>query len=113
MTNRNGDADDGARIRDEALSVMRDALEWSLTPAQWSGFAAMLSGMETDRLAEPEQRKALEDVTVQLELAGPPRIEAVDSAAEPAPPVVRERLNVLIDELSKPGEEDSRPGGRR
>jgi hypothetical protein len=117
MTNGNGEADDRARIRDDALSVLRDALEWSLTPAEWSGVAAILSRLGADAgaldLAEPGQRKAVEDATVWLELAGPRRIEAVDHATESVPPDVHERLNMLIEELSRSGEEGGIPGGKQ
>lgn len=113
MTDRNGGADDLARIRDDALSVLRDAREWFLTAQEWSDMAAALSGLNVDDLAAPERRKALEDATVWLELAGPQRIQSVNSAAEPAPPDVRERLNVLIDGLSQMAEEDSGSGGRQ
>jgi hypothetical protein len=113
MTNGNGEADGEAQIRDDALSVLRDALEWCLIPAEWSGVAAILRGLDADDLSEPGQLKALQDATVALEFAGPRRIEVVDSAAESVPPDIRERLNVLIDELSRAGGEDGKPGGKR
>jgi hypothetical protein len=121
MTDGNDEADDLARARDDALRALRDAREWVLTQAEWSGIAAILNGLglglgrETGRLdlAEPKWRAAVEDATVRLELAEPRRIEAVDRAAEPAPPEVRERINTLIEALSATGEEDGKPGGNR
>ncbi len=117
MTDGNGEADNRAQVRDDALSALRDAREWILTREEWSGIAAILSSLGQEAghldLAEPRWRAAVEDATVQLELAGPRRIEAVDRAAEPAPPDVRERLNKLIEELSKNGEEVAKAGGKR
>jgi hypothetical protein len=112
------EAGERTRTRDEALSVLRDALEWFLTPAEWAGVAATLDGLGADEgggldLADPVRRKALKDATIQLELAGPLRIEAVDRAAEPVPPSVRERLSVLIGRLSTPEDQGGQPGARQ
>jgi hypothetical protein len=118
VTDETGEAGEWARTRDEALSVLRDALEWCLTPVEWAGVAAILDGLGAAEggglgIADPVQRKDLEDATIQLELAGPLRIETVDRAAEPTPPIVRERLNVLIDQLSRPGEQGGQPGAKQ
>ena len=117
-TGRVSKDDDQARIRDDALGALRDALEWCLTPAEWAAVAGILMTMDSAAggrldLNDPGQRKALEDVTVQLELAGPRRIDVVDRAAQAAPPDVRERLNVLIEELSGSAGKDGTPGGQR
>jgi hypothetical protein len=121
VTNEKGkisEADEQARIRDDALDALRDALEWCLTPAEWASVAGILMTMDSGAgggldLGDPRQRKALAEATVQLELAGPRRIEEVDRPAELAPPDVRERLNVLIEELSRPGGKEGTPGGKR
>jgi hypothetical protein len=107
-----------AQIRDDALNVLQDALEWCLTPAGWAHIAAILDGLAAGTgsgldLGDPERRKVLKDATMRLELAGPLRIETVDSAAKPAPPEVRERLNILIDYLSGADGRDGTPGGGR
>jgi len=76
MTNGNGEASeaaDRARLRDDALSLLREALDWFLTPAEWVDVAAILHGLDLEAggldLAEPARRQALEDAVVQLELA--------------------------------------------
>jgi hypothetical protein len=110
-------AGEQARIFDDALSVLRDTLEWCLTPAGWAGIAAilddLLGGSGVLDLTDPDRRQAVEDVTIRLELAGPLRIEAVDRAAEPVPPDIRERLNVLIDKLSASDGKGGTPGDKR
>jgi hypothetical protein len=99
------------RIRDDALSVLRDVREWCLPPARWAEVADVVDGLGTSLdLADPEQLAALNEATITLELAGPLRITKIDKSAVPAPDRVRERVNQLIHELAAPGEEGDEQG---
>jgi CATRA-Associated Small Protein len=103
--------DQSAQIRDEALSVLRDVLEWSLTPARWEDVAGTLDGLGTGLdLADPGQLGALAEATIALELAGPVRITKIDKSAVPAPEGVRDRVNQLIHELTQPERADDADG---
>lgn len=94
--------DQSAVIRDTALSVLRDVLEWdSLTPAGWDDVAGILDRLGTGLdLTDPDQLAALREACIALELAEPTRITPISTAASPAPDRVRERANRLIHELT-------------
>jgi hypothetical protein len=99
-----------AQIRDDALDVLADVLEWSLAPARWAEVEAALATL-VDRpdLADPDQAAALSDATIRLELAGPARISRIDTSAVPVPAEVRERVNHLVHELTRPGQAGNSP----
>ena len=103
--------DQSAQLRDEALSVLRDVLEWSLTPAGWEAVTGTLDSLGTGLdLADPDQLAALNEATIALELAGPVRITRIDKSAVPAPDGVRDRVNQLIHELTRPERSDGADG---
>jgi hypothetical protein len=96
--------DRAAEIRDDALSVLRDVLEWSLAPVLWEDVGEVLDGLgERLDLAAPEQVAALREATISLELAASARVTRVDKDAVPAPDRIRDRVNELIHELARPG----------
>jgi len=114
--------DERATVSQDALSVLRDVLEWRLSDVRWEGIAgsveALTAGLSTGDLA------AAREAVIQLELAGPVRITRIGARpTEPAPPRVRERINQLVFQLSGgktpvpvPGQDegaegDGQPGG--
>jgi hypothetical protein len=74
----NGKADDWALARGKALSVLQDALDWDLAPAQRSRVAAVLSRLAEVDPTEPEGRKAFEDAMAELELRTGALIDVLD-----------------------------------
>jgi hypothetical protein len=95
------------QVRSDAVSVLRDVLRWSLTPARWADIGGILDRLGTGLdLADPGQRTGLDKATVALELAGPDLLTAIVAETGPAPDDVRDRVNELIHELEPP----RRPG---
>ena len=94
-----------AQARDDALAVLRDVLEWSLTPAGWRDVEEAIGGLESGLdPAGPDQLFAFSQATVRLELAAPARITRIDRPAILAPDRIRERVNHLIHELERPAD---------
>jgi hypothetical protein len=90
-----------AQVRQHAREVLLDVPRWSLTPSGWAAVSAILDTLATGLdLADPDQLAALAEASVALELSAPERLTEVDKAATPAPDSVRERVNVLIHELT-------------
>lgn len=91
-------------IRDSALTVLRDATLWRLSPARWELLADLLDVAVAAHGAGDSA--GLDAATARLEAAGPVRITRIGAPlGEPAPPAVRERLNHLIHALSGSGED--------
>jgi hypothetical protein len=101
-----------AVIRDTALSVLQDVLEWdNLTPARWDDVARILDRLGTGLdLTDPDQLAALSEATIALELAAPIRIITIETAGAPVPDRVRERANRLIHELTRIAFDETEPG---
>jgi hypothetical protein len=95
--------DELTQVRDDALDILRDMLDWSMTPASWAEAEAILDRLgSAPSLADPDELARLSDATIALELAAPPRITKIDKSAVPVPDQVRERVNQLIHELARP-----------
>lgn len=93
-------------VRDSALTVLRDATLWRLSPARWELLAELLDAAAAACAAG--DGAALDAASAGLEAAGAERVTRIgtppgEPAREPAPPAVRERLNQLIHALSGPG----------
>lgn len=87
-----------ALIRDDALNILRDILEWKLSKVRWETVAVLLDTMAAD----PADLDAVSAVTTKLEMAGPVRITRIGATpTEPPPPKVLERVNTLVDKLSR------------
>jgi hypothetical protein len=100
-----------AEVRDDALSALQDVLEWSLTPAHWEDVEELLDRMgDVLDLAGTGQRDALIEATVALEQAGPVRLTKIDKSAVPVPGQVRDRVNHLVHELTRPEQADDSRG---
>ncbi|MFC5824737.1 CATRA system-associated protein [Nonomuraea insulae] len=87
-------------IISDARAVLRDMLEWKLTPARWEQLSETIDiAVTAEKSGDLE---ALQRVTIELELAGPVRVTRL--GARPtvaAPPRVRERVNLLVYELGR------------
>jgi hypothetical protein len=80
--------------RDDALTVLREALAWELPASGWAGVGDALSKLAASRDLEADLG--------YLELAGPFRIatRVGDEPVTPIPAPVRERVNELIHSLT-------------
>jgi hypothetical protein len=96
--------DDAARIRDDALDVLRDILGWEdvrgweLPPARWQEIAEILETVESAQASG--DLDALATAIKQLELLGPKRTPIGSTPTVPPPLPVRERVGRTIHELS-------------
>jgi hypothetical protein len=91
------------QVRSDAAEVLRDVLRWRLPPARWDEVSLILAPLEVPLgLADPGCLATLSRVSVQLELAGPQLLTPIEEEATLAPDGVRDRVNSLIHELSKP-----------
>jgi hypothetical protein len=90
------------QVRRHTREVLLDVPRWSLAPTRWAAISAILDTLEAGLdLADPDHHlAALAEASVALELSAPERLTEVDKAATPAPDSVRERVNVLIHELT-------------
>jgi hypothetical protein len=101
------------QVRSDAVSVLRDVLRWRLTPDRWGGISAILENLGTGLdLSNPGQLAALDEASVALELAAPVLITEIDKLTGPAPDSVRERVNLLIYELSPRAGQDAYDAAR-
>jgi hypothetical protein len=86
-------------VIDEAIDVLRDALKWVKTPAQWTTVDTIIDAM-TDAVRRRDL-VALRQATIDLEISGPTRLipkdPPVDTGAKPA----LQRINHLIDDLDQ------------
>lgn len=90
--------------RDEAIAVLRDALDWTMSPASWDQVRGTIEEIAAAiAAASPD---ALWRTTGNLELRGPLRVATRlgDPPALPAPREIRERMVELIDALTSAGE---------
>lgn len=84
-----------ARLREDALDVLRDAMEWRLTARRWITVADALARLDAALLAgDPD---AVRERVYELELSGPVRATGIqeDPTVDPPEPV-RPRLNALV-----------------
>jgi hypothetical protein len=96
------------QIRQEALSVLRGMRLWKLPHTRWEAIAGILASMTAE--LEAGNLDAVAEATVQLEIAGPVRLDWIGAPpAEEPPPPVRERINRLIHQLS--GEDSGKDSG--
>jgi hypothetical protein len=82
-------------LREDALDVLRDALQWRLTGPRWArvetAVEAVTSALRSGDVA------ALRTAVYELELAGPVRATGLgDTPVVDAPEPVREEINELI-----------------
>src|SRR5215218_4313833 len=85
-------------LRQDALDVLADALEWQLQPARWRFVEEALNALKAARRAGDVE--AIRAAIYQLELAGPVRAIGVgDTPLVDAPKDVREEINELIHTL--------------
>jgi CATRA-Associated Small Protein len=95
------------KILTDVLDVLSDMPLWQLPQTRWAEIAGILDSLGTGLdLADQAHLGKLEDVTAQLELAGPVRGK-IDKAAGPIPDVVLDRVNRLVYELAQPEETGS------
>jgi hypothetical protein len=96
------------QIRSDARSVLQDVLRWCLTADGWAEISAILDKLEAGLdLTGPDQLAALAEASLALELAAPPRLTEIDKLTAPVPGSVRERVNVLVHELTRPARQDT------
>lgn len=97
MSNTLSDMDFPDGVREEALEVLIEALQWRLTEACWQSIDQSLIAMDTALMASDPA--ALAAATADVEIAGPVRITKIgDPQVEPPPPV-RDRINRLVHSL--------------
>ena len=83
----------------EAAAVLRHVADWELAPSRWDLVDGLLDAMEA--ALDSGDAEALAAATADLELAGPVRIVRIGSSQpSAAPPLIRERVNQLIHNLS-------------
>ncbi|WP_158854839.1 CATRA system-associated protein [Saccharothrix deserti] len=94
-------------IRDDALSLLREALAWRLIGDRWRAVDRALDGMAA--ALERGEADAFRRVLHDLELAGPTRVVPIEGASVlPAPEPVRERINQLVHTLAEVDRPDRR-----
>lgn len=85
----------GAELREDALDVLRDALDWRMTEARWGVVAEAVRRMAVT--VRSGDAGAFREAVYDLELAGPVRATGVgDTPTMPAPEPVLEEVNELI-----------------
>jgi hypothetical protein len=90
-------------VPSHARNVLQDVLRWRLTADGWGEVSAILDKLQASlSLPGPDQLAALSMASVALELSAPERLTPIDKLAVPVPDRVRERVNVLIHELTPP-----------
>lgn len=95
-----------------AQEVLAKTLEWKLPATRWQGIDDLLDDLAAAVAADdtPDVRR----FTGDLLCSGPVRARVPISADEPPPPLVRERINELIDSISPsycaPGKRPGTPG---
>jgi hypothetical protein len=92
------------QIREDALTIVRNALKWEVPPQRWTEIAAVLADLEA--ALDAGDLDAVAKATIQLELAAPVRITKIKAPVQPPPPPVRERLNVTVGRLSGKSESE-------
>lgn len=103
----------GEEARVDALDVLRDLVDWRLTPARWDEQVGPLVDAMADAWATGDA-VAFVKATADLELASPVRVIKIGSTeGAPPPDPVRERRNHLVHSLGEtvqPGRDvDARP----
>lgn len=116
MNSTNGQAGESAPegaadVRAEALEVVSDALQWRLAAAQWQAVEQVLIAMDAALTAG--DLRALSRATVELELAGPLRIQRISATASGSPDLkVRDLLNHLVFALGGASASPAKPGDK-
>jgi hypothetical protein len=88
-----------ARIRQDALEVLRALLRLELSAARWEGVGAILDALDAG--LELGDIEMVTGATIRLGEVGPVRVTRIGgTSGEPPPPPVRERVNELISKLS-------------
>lgn len=98
-----GDTGDGAAVldretRDDALDVLRDALQWRLADQRWAAIRAAVDALRAAvRAGDADGARS---AVAELELLGPVRATPVGRAPTvPPPDPVREEINELVHTL--------------
>lgn len=95
------------RVRQDALQILTDLLEWHLTTEEWQAVARVLEDMET--AVHRGDDETLDSLTANLEALSPYRIAPID-LTYPVPLPLRLRDNILIHTLT---DEATRPPAPR
>ncbi|MEU5634102.1 CATRA system-associated protein [Streptomyces rishiriensis] len=96
--------------RTDAVEVLRDLLEWQLSPRRWDRVQPLVDAL-ADALAAGDG-DGVRAVTAELELSGPVRITRIGATPViPAPPRTRDQANHLIHSLGVPPPQDANHGG--
>jgi hypothetical protein len=91
--------EDLAEVRQDALSVLEDMLNWQLSAARWEGIAGSVEALAA--YLDLGDLAAARETVILLELAGPVRTTRIGAVPpQPPPRPVRERINQLIHRLS-------------
>jgi hypothetical protein len=87
----------------EVLDLVEDIDEWLLPRARWADVADLIVALST--AADVKDMTSIRSATAELRLISPLRVKLIgEEPAEPPPPPVRDRLNVLLHKLqSEPG----------
>ena len=82
-------------------NVLQEVLRWRLNVDGWAEISAILDNLKAAlRRADSDRLAALAEASVALELSAPERLTEIDKLTAPVPDRVRERVNVLIHELT-------------
>lgn len=87
-----------ARVKADAIDVLRDVLGWELALPRWQEVERIVASIEAALTVADVD--AVRDATVDLKLLGPVRITRIGATPQlPVPDPVRERTNHLIHSL--------------
>ncbi|WP_214404711.1 CATRA system-associated protein [Pseudonocardia lacus] len=92
-------------LREDALELFADLLQWRLAPARWDQVASRLTAIET-ALADNDV-PALREAIADLELTGPVRATRIGHDSEDdAPQQTKDRVNNLQHKIGSSGDGD-------